>query len=287
MSTSTTNNTIRNVFIIGPNNAILQALPPALRLKLIAEGIGSFFFFLTIAVNITPPVHPLAPLAIGMMLTCMIYSFGYVSGAHFNPAVTMAVMVSRNISVFEGCLYMLVQVAMGFASAFFAVLIHQNFTESLGAPDTLAHSATGAMQTFLAESTFTFALAITVLHVAASPNKHNQFYGHAIGGIIIVGAVTMGEFSGGSFNPAVSLAFPLTRCTIAGHCRMAAWSVLYIVAEMSAGAMAGLVFRFSSPSQAPSTQAADSASGRHQPLTDVEMAVAEPASEAGGAGAKE
>ena len=61
--------------------------------KYIVEFVGTFFLVLTIGLAVIPPgdAGTLAPLAIGAVLTVMVYAGGHVSGAHYNPAVTLAV----------------------------------------------------------------------------------------------------------------------------------------------------------------------------------------------------
>jgi aquaporin Z len=91
------------------------------------------------------------------------------------------------------------------------------------------------------ELLFTFALAFVVLNVATSQDHpDNSFYGLAIGFTVTVGAVAVGGISGGAFNPAV----------VVGGAAMGlfAWSTLiYVVAQLVAGACAGVVFRLLSP----------------------------------------
>ena len=79
--------------------------------KYLAEGIGTFFFALTIllAAN-NPGIAPLAPLAIGAVYVAMIYAGGHISGAHYNPAVTLAVLMRGKIERDDALWYVLVQI---------------------------------------------------------------------------------------------------------------------------------------------------------------------------------
>jgi aquaporin Z len=94
----------------------------------------------------------------------------------------------------------------------------------------------------IAELLITFALAYVVLNVATSKDHpNNSFYGLAIGLTVFVGAVAVGNISGGAFNPAVGLAV-----CVAG---IASWSMLtvYVLATLAGGAAAAFVFRWLNP----------------------------------------
>src|SRR5262249_34960023 len=82
----------------------------------LAEFIGTFFLVLTVGCTVLTSA-PLAPLAIGAALMVMVYAGGHVSGAHFNPAVTLAVLVRGRISAMDAAWYWAAQVAAGLAAA--------------------------------------------------------------------------------------------------------------------------------------------------------------------------
>lgn len=204
--------------------------------KLTAEFIGTFFLVLTIC---TAGVHGLAgifaPFAIASTLMVMIYALGHVSGAHFNPAVTLGVWLRGACADSEVLPYIGTQVIAGILAA----IVSQNALVSDPNPNLLVMDT---WQAFTAEFLYTFALVFVILNVATSEsNSGNGYFGAAIAFVVLAGALTVGEISGGSFNPAVTSAL-LTADVLKFE---DLW--LHIVPQVLAGLMAALVFRSISP----------------------------------------
>jgi aquaporin Z len=201
-----------------------------------AELIGTFFLVFTVGAA-TYSGSPLAPIAIGSALMVMVYAGGHISGGHFNPAVTMAVLVRGRIGFGEAVGYWITQFAAGVIAA---EVVRGVIAPPAGGALTLPGNALGAA--FVVELLFTFALAYVVVNVATSKDHpQNSFYGLAIGFTIMIGAVAVGGISGGAFNPAVALG--------AGVMGLFAWPTwwIYPVAEFVGGAVAGLAFRVLNP----------------------------------------
>jgi aquaporin Z len=167
--------------------------------KYVAELIGTFFLVLTIGCTVIGHgAGPLAPLAIGSALMVMIFAGGHISGGHFNPAVTLGVWLRGKCEARDVAPYMIFQI-MGAVLAALVV----NFLKA-GAAVTALQPAT--VPSLLAEFLFTFALVYVVLNVATSRDTSgNSFYGLAIGFTVLVGAFSVGNISGGAFNPAVAV----------------------------------------------------------------------------------
>jgi len=167
--------------------------------KYVAELIGTFFLVLTIGCTVIGHgAGPLAPLAIGSALMVMIFAGGHISGGHFNPAVTLGVWLRGKCEGKDVAPYMVFQI-MG---AMLAALVVK-FLKT-GAAVTALQPAT--VPSLLAEFLFTFALVYVVLNVATSrETSGNSFYGLAIGFTVLVGAFSVGNISGGAFNPAVAV----------------------------------------------------------------------------------
>jgi aquaporin Z len=202
--------------------------------KLVVELIGAFFLVFTVGASVRSG-SALAPLAIGAVLMVMVYAGGHISGAHYNPAVTMAALVRGRITPGEAAGYWLVQLVAGVLAA----LVVRGIVPASAQTSNAAH---GLGAVFVAELLFTFALAYVVLNVATSKDHPtNSFYGLAIGFTVAAGAVAVGGISGGVFNPAVYLGGAVMG--------MFSWSTLwvYYLAELAAGVIAGLVFRALNP----------------------------------------
>jgi len=191
--------------------------------KYITEFIGTFFLVLTIGLTGNP-------LAIGAALMVMVYAGGHISGAHYNPAVTLAVFISGKISVNETIGYMISQVA----GAIIAALIISVFKE-------LAPAMTQQLiikKALVAEILGTFALAYVVLNVAvAKSTAGNSYFGLAIGFTVMAMAFCFGDYSGGAFNPAVAIGGMVMK--------IFAWKYIwiYLVCCFGGAALAAIVFK--------------------------------------------
>jgi aquaporin Z len=209
--------------------------------KLLTELIGTFFLVLTIGLTVTAGL-PLAPLAIGSALMVMVYMGGAVSGAHYNPAVTLAVLLRREIGIVEAAEYMGAQI-IGAAAAAFTVyaIVGQTF---MPAPAATASVGTA----LLVEALFTFALALVVLNVAtARETAGNSYFGLAIGLTVMVGAFAGGPISGGAFNPAVGLGPAIATALLGGGSISHVW--LYVAGPLLGSAVAAGVFRLQRPEE--------------------------------------
>src|SRR5437764_3699433 len=168
--------------------------------KYIAELIGTFFLVLTIGCTVIGAgTGVIAPLAIGAALMVMVFAGGHISGAHYNPAVTLAVLIRGKVNAADVVPYM---VAQFFAAAVAAIIVSKFFRAGV-AVTAITPNVGPAL---LAEFLFTFALAYVVLNAAtAEGTSGNSFYGLAIGMTVMTGAFAVGDISGGAFNPAVAI----------------------------------------------------------------------------------
>jgi aquaporin Z len=99
--------------------------------KYIVECIGTFFLVTTIGLTVLKPgdVGNLAPIAIGAVLMVMIFAGGYISGGHYNPAVTLAVFLRGKCSRADAALYMVSQTLGALAAAAAGIFRLVNFEE--------------------------------------------------------------------------------------------------------------------------------------------------------------
>ncbi|MEY2606940.1 MAG: aquaporin, partial [Verrucomicrobiota bacterium] len=152
--------------------------------KLIVEFIGTFFLVYVIGCVSLQDHVLLGPLAIGASLMVMIFAGGHISGAHYNPAVTLGVWIRGACSALEASLYIVAQVIGAIVAALAAGFL-------LGHGSSPAASTLTAAHVMLAEALGTFALVYTVLNVATAPaTSGNSFYGLAIGFTVFAQAVT-------------------------------------------------------------------------------------------------
>lgn len=200
--------------------------------KLLTEFIGTAF--LTMMVGMTAKSNPQAPLCIGGILVALVYMGGHISGAHYNPTVSIAVWCRGKSTLVELLAYIFFQIVGGFAGAGVA----RGFTGADGFGYPTFHYYWHAA---IAEFVWSLLLAMVVLHSATSgATVNNSFFGLAIGFTVFAGAVVVGPISGGAFNTAVGLALPI----VAGD---AAKCWMYVVMPPLGGAAAGLLFHFTSP----------------------------------------
>lgn len=203
--------------------------------KYVAEFIGTYILVLTVGCNILGGVNVWAVASIASSLMIGIYSLGGVSGAHFNPAVTLAVALTNNLpgGWVQAATYMAVQVIGGvLAGLTYLGVFHSSFDLEPGK----GHTWLGAG---LVELVYTFMLCFVVLNVACSTaSKDNQYYGLAIGYVIIAAGYAVGAVSGGVFNPAVGLGVDL-----ASLHKGFGYSLVYICFQMGGAALAALAFK--------------------------------------------
>jgi aquaporin Z len=199
--------------------------------KYLVEFIGTFFLVATIGFTVLKPgdAGAMAPLAIGSALMVMVFAGGHVSGAHYNPAVTLAIFLRGKCPAKDVIPYMLAQAAAAVLAAS-VVLYMKAFPKVEAAnPDIL--------RALLAEFLFTFALCYVVLNVAtAKSTSGNSFYGLAIGFTVLIGAYSVGAVSGGAFNPAVAVGITVMGLSSVTNI----W--IFLIANFAGGAAAAFAF---------------------------------------------
>jgi aquaporin Z len=204
--------------------------------KYITEFIGTFFLVLTIGMVVVGGKGDFAPLAIGSALMVMIFAGGHISGAHYNPAVTLAVLLRGKIPLTEAIGYMIVQISGAvIASVVVMYLLNDKIPE-------MAVEMTNSTKGLLGEFLGTFALAYVVLNVATSKETSgNSFYGLAIGFTVLAMALAFGAVSGGAFNPAVAIGISMLKLT--------SWNSIwvYLLGCFGGASVAALIFRICNP----------------------------------------
>ena len=164
----------------------------------LTEFIGTFFLVFTIALAVTQEVA-MAPIAIWVILMIMVYMGGHISWAHYNPAVTLGLMMRGKISMNESIMYWISQIIWAVVAIGLAAMVTWTALPALGA----GVNVTNAL---IVEILFTFALVSVVINTAATKaTEWNSYYGLAIWFTVMAAAFVAGPISGGAFNPAVGL----------------------------------------------------------------------------------
>ena len=207
--------------------------------KLLTEFVGALLFLFTISLAVTG-AQPLAGLIIGGALMVLVYMGGHVSGAHYNPAVSLAVLLRGKMTVAEFAPYLVAQIGGAIAGCLLAYLASgKTFAPAPGDGVTF-------VQALIVEATFTFALSLVVLNVATSKGTSgNSFYGAAIGTTIMAAAFAGGGTSGGVYNPAVALGSTIVHAALGGGSLRHLG--LYLIGPFLGGALAAWVFRIQNP----------------------------------------
>ena len=183
--------------------------------KYLAEYLGTFavVFCGTGAIVIDQETHGSVTHAgisvtFGLIVMCMIYTFGDISGAHLNPAVSIAFALARQFPVKELAPYIISQLTGTItASLILRLLFPRN--ELLGA--TLPSVSVG--QSFAMELILAFLLMLVIVRVSSGSKERGMFAGLAIGYTVLLEAMFAGPICGASMNPARSFAPAL----VSGH----------------------------------------------------------------------
>jgi aquaporin Z len=241
----------------------------------VTEFIGTFGLVFTVGCAVMSG-SSLAPLAVGAALMVLVYAGAHISGAHYNPAVTLGVFLRGKLPRTAVAPYVIAQFVGAFLAAWLAKFtMHPGVIQALSTSG--AHAIFSAM---FAEFFFTFALVYVVLNVATSKDQPgNQFFGLAIGFIFAAGGFAVGAVSGAAFNPALAFGDMLMG--------LLNWAnfYIYLIANLLGGAVAAIAFTYLNPDDAGEGLLAGNvpvASHAAKTATSTATAPAAPASPEGG-----
>ena len=175
--------------------------------KCTAELLGTFaLVFFGCGSMILSEINPSAisvdsiPIIFGLIVAAMIYALGHVSGAHFNPAVSIAFYQNKNINLKELCCYIPSQII----GAILASFSHSFFFGKSHSFGMTINRLTVSQGAFL-ETLISMFLMLTIISVATNEKISKYIAGFSIGGIIAVCSFVAGPFTGASMNPARSI----------------------------------------------------------------------------------
>jgi len=137
------------------------------------------------------------PIIFGLTITIFVYLLGRFSGAHFNPAVTIGFLLNKEISIKDSVFYIGIQILGGMLASRTHVALFGRM-HSFGVTTLSVDIGQG----FFLEAFCTGLLMFVILQLT---RKENNIYGIAIGGTVFISALLIGEYTGGSLNPARSI----------------------------------------------------------------------------------
>jgi len=175
--------------------------------------------------------HPGIAFTFGLIVMVMIYALGPVSGAHLNPAVTIAFTVAKRFPLKEVFPYLLSQAVGAFAASVTLKLLFET-NEFLGA----TMPAGSELQSFVLEVILTFFLMVVIINVATGSKEQGMFAGLAIGSTVLLEAMFAGPICGASMNPIRSI----SPAIVSGHVEHL-W--IYIVAPILGAALAIVIWK--------------------------------------------
>ena len=197
--------------------------------KVITEAIGTFFWVFAVIGAISQG-SPLAAFAIGGTVVAAIYAGVHLSGAHYNPAVSVAAFIRGQLSGADLPAYIGAQLAGASLASLLGAWVFR-----IGNTHPPTWNGRTLATAIVVELLFTFFLAFVALSVASG--KNDAFYGLAVGGVVTVGTLVATMQTGASFNPAVALGTTFAQ--------LSAWANLwaYVVAQLVGGVLAGVAVK--------------------------------------------
>lgn len=181
--------------------------------RLVAEGVGTAMLVLFGAGSVVAALTVgdgsldyaglgFISLTFGIVVALVIYGFGPVSGAHINPAVTLALAITRRFSWRDVAPYVLVQLVGATVGAALVTAVFGSAAVDLGLGSTALADGVSTPQAIAAEALGTFLLMFTIMAVAVDARAPLGWAGFLIG-LSVTGAILLiGPQTGGSLNPA-------------------------------------------------------------------------------------
>lgn len=224
------------------------------RSSLRGEFVGTFLLGCAVAcagaATENTALAPLTPMAVISILTGLIYAFGPVSGAVYNPAAALALIMRGRMTLSDAVRFVGVEIAAATAAGVMGFLIYGvSAVPTILDPSTVA----GLARAGLAEALFTFTIMTVVLHLGTTrAHADNDVGGLAIGLTIFGSAICASKISSACFNPSLAIGLYLSKALVGwsiGRPEPLDWvhPVLYSVAPLIGGGLAAAVFKCTLP----------------------------------------
>mmetsp|Transcript_84410 Transcript_84410/g.176687 ORF Transcript_84410/g.176687 Transcript_84410/m.176687 type:complete len:511 (-) Transcript_84410:40-1572(-) len=242
-----------------PESMLASNRNSRLHVRYVSELVGTFMLVLTIGLNIVM-ISPAIGFATAAAAVSMVYSLANISGAHLNPAVTLAVVLSGRdkCSPADGAGYIVCQVVGGALAGvlyaqFHAAGLHSGLTFTLKHGPGYGPNAAGVV-----ELLFSFFLAYSVLACATTNLLHGgrdrqSFYkALVVGSCVGAGGTAASRISGGAMNPAISVGVTVANIAHSGWAQLPppfAACGFFTLWELTGGLLAAVVFSFTHPDE--------------------------------------
>lgn len=200
----------------------------------LAEFIGTFFLCLLVCMTLMSKHPEFFPFAAGFIYLAMIYANGHISGAHFNPMISVAILIRGKMQLSLVPIYILSQMFAAAMAGMVSLLLWSG-KHNLAPLDL----SSVPLQAILSELIGSFGLAYVALNVTTSKNTlGNDYYGLAMGLSFCGLSLALGNISGGIFNPAIAMVMAIAN--------LASFSDLWIhwVSEFIGAVLAAFVFLY-------------------------------------------
>jgi MIP family channel proteins len=214
---------------------------PEMIRRLAAEAVGTFGFFFIgytgVAAGVETGASVYVPIGFGFGLAMMIFALGHISGGHFNPAVTAGLSAGGRFPRAEVLPYWVAQLAGGLVAAFAVRIVYSG--DAADKIVTAPGSGISSGKALVVELLFTLLFLLVVATVATDQRApwNGIFAPLAIGLFIFTAAAVAGPISGGSFNPAISLAPAIADADLSN-----VW--IYLIGPLAGGILGGLIHAY-------------------------------------------
>lgn len=220
--------------------------------RYLTEGIGTFFLVLLASMAYSIG-GSLAPFAIGAGIIGLVYMGYHLSGAHYNPAISLAMFINGKLSLKDLGIYVGLQlVAALAAAAIHGLLVYVVDADAAYKLVIEPQSPAYLLEGTLAEILMTFLLVLVLLNADSSPAPTSQLaYGLAYGLVVMAGILTVREISGGSFNPAFTIGPNVIHYAYAPSPEV--WLITGVGGPLVGAALAAFIYQLQVPQSEPTT----------------------------------